>query len=186
MISTATGLSQTGLGSISEWVGQWWLLHVKPNRDRRVAKDLALQGVKCFVPTESFMRIETRGNRIHRHREERLLFGGYVFACAADDDDEYAAKHVQNKIKTIPIIDQAKTVFELTQFQSALSRGAFGVVTNYREGEKVRIVDGPLRGLWGKFRRDRKGVIFLGMTAMGADLEVECRAEWVEAAGELD
>lgn len=152
--------------------------------DRRVASDLISAGVKVFVPTETVVRVEQSNGRTYRRREERLLFRGYLFFCAADEEDRYQASKSIHKISVIPIVNQKRVVHELQQFEIAMSRGVTGVMVAYRPGDRVRIVKGPMAGVCGKYRSEHKGYVFLGLTDLG-DMQVECPAEFVEPADEI-
>ena len=150
----------------------WYVLHVKPRTEKKVAWYLGLY--KCFHHLP--VRIVIRKVQRRKVRRELPLFPGYVFArMNADQRREMLQTNLL--VRTIPIPRPRETIHELRQLRRGASTQAEMRVlsTTFHEGDKVRVTTGPMRGMEGYVKRDGAGrtVIYLNVEILGRSVQIE-------------
>ena len=135
----------------------------------------------CYVPYYERMR-RYRGAW---HREQRLLFPGYVFLVS--DNLEALYRDLKHVIGLTKLIGTGREIVPLTEEEIALIR-KLGSDTELVElsrglitGGRTVITDGPLKGLEGCIRRiDRhKRIAYLEVEMMGRIVETQVGLEIV-------
>ena len=64
--------------SVSEFVGTWFLVSVKPQHELRMARELTAKGVQNFLPLERVEKTGTRKNgKIYKRVYDRIAWTGY-------------------------------------------------------------------------------------------------------------
>ena len=127
----------------------WYVLHVKPRREKMVNDHLAILRVFHYLP---LVRKETKVQRrkVVRHVP---VFPGYVFTRLFPDE-RMAILRTQNIVRTIEVTDPRRMIHQLRQIEHASRLPAdLRVVESFAAGEYVRVVSGPLRGLEGQVKR---------------------------------
>ena len=127
----------------------WYVLHVKPRTEKAVNDRLAILRVFHYLP---LVRKETK---VQRRKVVRFLpvFPGYVFTRLSPEE-RMAILRTQHIVRTIEVMDPRRMIHQLRQIEHAsrlptdLKQAAF-----FAEGEYVRVVSGPLRGLEGQVKR---------------------------------
>ena len=146
----------------------WYVLHVKPRTEKRVDERLAIMHVFHYLP---LVRKETR---VQRRKVVRHLpvFPGYVFTRLFPDERGEILR-TQNIVRTIPVTDPRRMIHQLRQIEHARRLPAdFRLAEAFAEGEYVRVVSGPLRGLEGQVRRIGKTAsIVLTVDILGRAIE---------------
>ena len=146
----------------------WYVLHVKPRTEKRVDERLAIMHVFHYLP---LVRKETR---VQRRKVVRHLpvFPGYVFTRLFPEE-RGEILGTRQIVRTIPVTDPRRMIHQLRQIEHARRLPAdFRLAETFAEGECVRVVSGPLRGLEGQVRRTGKTAsIVLTVDILGRAIE---------------
>jgi transcriptional antiterminator RfaH len=131
---------------------QWYVLHVKPHKERAVDNQLStLEGVEHFFPS---IRVTPKNPRAARVRP---YFPGYLFVRldleALGTDALQWTPGVRGLVRfgdePAPVPDHL--VQELRKFLAELAKLGPDAGRQFKKGERVRVVSGPLEGLEGLF-----------------------------------
>lgn len=150
---------------------QWWCLHVKPRRDKAIARILRKRQRVYYLPQMEQVSWTPGGRKI---RSILPLFGGYVF-LHGDVYDRAEALHSGHIANVLEVSDQATLQFELSQVHQMLSSG-LPVLPEpvHVVGTMVQIMVGPLKGIIGTVVRRGKRDAFI------AHVQFLCRGAVVE------
>jgi transcription antitermination factor NusG len=126
----------------------WWIAKVKPRMEKALARDLLERGVEYYLP---YYVNETSRTDSRALRKSLLpLFPSYVpFAC---EKEPWQLLQLNRICTILPIPAQKRFKHELNQIYSAYEKNIPLLPPSGREykiGENVRVVTGPLRGLQG-------------------------------------
>ena len=127
----------------------WYVLHVKPRTEKAVNDRLAVLRVFHYLP---LLRKETK---VQRRKVVRFLpvFPGYVFTRLSPEE-RMAILRTQHIVRTIEVTDPRRMIHQLRQIEHASRLPTdLKMVECFAEGEYVRVVSGPLRGLEGQVKR---------------------------------
>jgi transcription antitermination factor NusG len=142
--------------ALDDDMGNWWVLHVKPNCEKMVARYLINRSISYYLP---LYERQTRVGYFRRIRTTIVpLFGGYI--CFALPKIEHRLLYDTKKfVRIIEVDDQESFVSELSNVARAIESGEELVVRpGLVPGRKVLILSGPLEGTEGvivKSRHDR-------------------------------
>jgi transcription antitermination factor NusG len=148
--------------TLSEDKGLWWALHVKPNREWRMASFLTHKRISYYLPV-----YEHKKRYGHPPKEKTVLkplFRGYI--CFALDKDNHSALYGSHDfVRIIEVPDQDQFVRELESIAIALKVGKdLFVRSGLASGKKVRVVSGPFKGVEGVVsRHTKKGQIAISV-----------------------
>ena len=146
----------------------WYVLHVKPRAEKKVDDFLAALRVFHYLP---LLRKETR---VQRRKVVRFLpaFPGYVFTRLSQEERAQVFG-TRNIVRTIPVAQPRRMIHQLRQVEHALRLPAdLRAVEHFAEGEYVKVVSGPLRGLEGQVRRvGNSASIVLSVDILGRAIE---------------
>jgi transcription antitermination factor NusG len=140
---------------LDEDLGCWWVMHIKPNCEKKVAAYLRNRNISYYFPLYKEKR--TIGYFRATKVIEVPLFRGYL--CFALDKHEHNLLYDTGKfVKIIKVDDQEGFVKELSAVAKALETGNEliprpGLVP----GKKVIISSGPLEGAEGVILGRRHG-----------------------------
>lgn len=142
--------------SLEDDLGLWWILHVKPNREWKLANYLLHHEISYYFP------LYDRKTIVGYFRREKItqapLFRGYL--CFALERENHSFLYESHDfVKIIPINDQDKFVRELQSVSKALETGKDLLVKQgILKGRKVMVSSGPLQGAEGVvLGRSKKG-----------------------------
>ena len=127
----------------------WYVLHVKPRTEKAVNDRLAVLRVFHYLP---LLRKETK---VQRRKVVRFLpvFPGYVFTRLSPEE-RMAILRTQHIVRTIEVTDPRRMIHQLRQIEHASRLPTdLKLVESFAEGEYVKVVSGPLRGLEGQVKR---------------------------------
>src|SRR5271157_3066217 len=142
--------------SLDQDLGQWWVLHVKPNCEKMLAAYLFNRNISYYLPLyEKNIRV----GYFRRIRTTVLpLFRGYL--CFALDKQNHNLLYDTKKlVRIIKVDDQESFVKELAAVARAIETGEELLIqTGLVPGRKVYIASGPLEGSEGVIvgRRQRQ------------------------------
>jgi len=148
----------------------WYVLHVKPRTEKKVAKYLAFYRFFCHLPLyEKVTKVQRR-----KVRRELPVFPGYVFTRLFPEERVTMLK-TNLIVRTIPVGNPRQMVHQLRQIAN-VSKGVMNEVRTvplYKEGEYVRIAAGPFRGTEGYIKRaGREAMLCLNVDILGRAIEV--------------
>ncbi len=142
---------------LAEDLGSWWVLHIKPNCEKRVATYLLNRNISYYLP---LLQKQTRVGYFRRIRTREVpLFSGYL--CFALDRRKHDLLYdTRMFVRIIKVEDQETFVRELQAVARAVEAGSDLVVRpGIVPGKKVLILSGPLEGTEGvvvKHRNQRQ------------------------------
>lgn len=134
--------------------GQWWVLHTKPNCEKRVASYLVSRQIPYYFPQ---VTVKERYGNLGRVRFNDIpLFRGYI--CFALDKENHGLLYDSKKlVRIIKVDDQERFVRELEAVAKAVeSEQELLVKPGLVPGKRVLILSGPLKDTEGVIVRKRK------------------------------
>lgn len=149
---------------------QWYVLHVKPNAEYRVAEVLTTHQVETFLPT-------IKSHRPRPGRATTPLFPSYLFAHIDFEQTGYGVVTWIPGMRRVVAVDHRPAIVEdtviealRTRMTAVWARGGW-LDYNLQPGDAVIIRAGALEGLAGVFDRPLSGaqrarilLNFLGQT----------------------
>lgn len=166
--------------SILKKDGTWWVAKVKPRQEKAFALDLLEQGMDYYLP---FYEKKTKRSDGKFRKSTLVLFPSYVPFIS---EDPYALLKRSRIATILPVRLQTQFKKQLLQVYLANESGvkiAPQYSVQYKTGELVKIVNGPLRGIVGRILRIGNGAsIVIEVEGMGsAVISVEyCSMEFFE------
>ena len=141
--------------SLDEDLGLWWVLHIKPNCEKKVASYLFKRHISYYLPL--FPQKSRVGHFKRFKTTEVPLFRGYLcFALPKKDHNLlYGSKKL---VRVIEVGDQERFVRELQAVAKAVKTGDdLTLKPGLVAGQKVLILSGPLEGTEGTVVKRRDG-----------------------------
>jgi len=139
---------------LDEDLGAWWVLHIKPNCEKKVATYLLSRNISYYLP---LCKHKSRIGYFKRLRiTEVPLFRGYL--CFALDKEKHDLLYGTKKlVRIIKVEDQERFVRELQAVSRAVETGEdLFVQPGLVPGRRVAILSGPLEGTEGVVVHRRK------------------------------
>ncbi len=175
-----TGRNERG-GALPEWYAIWTRSH----SEQMVADQLLSKDLDVFLP-----KITVWGRRAGvRHAIRVPMFPGYVFLNAAVDKQIYLDVIKSRGVVRVlgerwdclsPISD-----YEIEALLTLVNSGLAVTPHSYlREGQRVRITGGPLKGVDGFLveNRSERGILILSVDLLQRSVAVQIDCTWVAAA----
>jgi transcription antitermination factor NusG len=158
--------------SIRDFEGQWWVVHTRSRNEKALAHDLISKDISYFLPMS--WKISRKSRR--KIRSLLPLFNGYLFFCGKENERVELLK--TNRVAHLIEVDnQQKLLDELVQVNQALQSGAPLTPHNYiKEGQRCRVIAGPLMGLEGIVVRSNNAarlVLQIDMLGQAASVEID-------------
>lgn len=151
-------------------------MRTRSNFEKRVADELAYKGVSCYLPCLH----EVRQWKDRRKEIRRPLFAGYVFARFADSGAMRI--HVLSASGAVRILGRGSQIeaipdAEIDSVRAMLAANVRCYAHPFlREGSRVRVRRGPLRGLEGlliRFKNDARLVVSVGLLSQAVAAEID-------------
>ena len=159
----------------------WYALTVGPRKEKLTAQALRTRGFEDFLPLYSL-----RNQWSDRIRKiERPLFQGYVF-CRFNPIERQAVLKTPDVVsivgfgKTPEPVDDTEIAALQAVCESGLNAMPYPTLAT---GSKVRLNDGPLKGLEGVFVEDKKTRLILSLTLLQRSVVVEIDRAWIAPLG---
>ncbi|MBC8471800.1 MAG: UpxY family transcription antiterminator [Planctomycetes bacterium] len=158
--------------SIRDFEGQWWVVHTRSRNEKALAQDLISKDISYFLPMSWKVRRKSR----RTIRSFLPLFSGYLFFCGREDQRVEILK--TNRVAHLIEVDnQQQLLDELVQVNQALQSGAPLTPHKYiKEGQRCRVIAGPLIGLEGIVVRSNnvtRLVLQIDMLGQAASVEID-------------
>jgi transcription antitermination factor NusG len=163
-------------GFVGGWpqdaAGSWFVIRTRSRQEKILARELRDRAIGCFLPLVTVTRVY--GGR--SARVETPLFPGILFLRGSLDDAN-VANQTNRVAQIIHVPDQQQVDQELHNLYTAMSsEGPFSSYPYLRTGVRVRVREGPLRGLEGVIEdvNHRNRIIFQ-VEALGqaASMEID-------------
>lgn len=150
----------------------WNVLHVKPRCEKKMAAYCEFCSIRQYLP----LRRETKIYQRRKVTVQKPVFPGYVFARLSKSDLDLVVRS-SVLARVITVTDQERFAFEIEQVRKALEvDDTLGAASAIAKGKKVRITDGPFRGLEGvvsSLQGATKVVLNVDMIGQGVIVHVE-------------
>ena len=163
--------------SISDFEGQWWVVHTRSRNEKALAQDLISKDISYFLPMS--WKVSRKSRRTTRSLLP--LFNGYLFFCGKENERVELLK--TNRVAHLIEVDnQQKLLDELIQVNQALQSGAPLTPHNYiKKGQRCRVIAGPLMGMEGIVVRSNNAVrLVLQIDMLGQAASVEIDVDMIE------
>lgn len=161
---------------------EWYAVRTKSRHEQAVCEALALKDVTVFYPS-----IDVWSRRKDRRKKIRSpLFPGYLFVhCVLTDDNWYAINGVRGVASLVGQGGKAAPIpaEQIDSINIMLKSGLPVTPSPYlNEGERVVVVDGPLKGAIGVYiRADQdKGKLIVQVDILGRAVTVDMESHFVE------
>ena len=157
----------------------WYVLHVRPRCEKKMAEYCAHNGVEHYLA----LRSETKIYQRRRVTVTKPVFTGYVFVCYGEEQRLVVLK--SNLIaRIIETEDQARLVHEMAQVRQALTVDpTLGAGAAFIAGKFVRVKGGPFQGLEGVVQQHRGATrLLLNVEMIGQAVILEVDRELLEPA----
>lgn len=163
---------------LEEDIGRWWVARVKPRNEKILAKEIARLGIGYYLPM--FTKRTIRKDNGKPRKSLLCLFPGYISITDYDTKKD-AIFRTGRIINVIRIIDQEKFVRELENIRLALEHTDEIETHPYLvPGERVIIVDGPMKGIEGVIADVRQpDKIFLNIEFFQRSVSVKVSPEQI-------
>jgi hypothetical protein len=157
--------------SVADLTGTWWVAQTRPQYEKRLARDLAAQGVDYFLPMVDLVKLYGQ----HKRKVTVPVLPYYVFVNG-DEEARYAAATSEATSHIIPVFDQGRLSTELTHLEHAFPRNPILQTPDFAQaGVRCLIRTGHrYAGLEGFIESDTgKGYVLLRLTVLQASFAVE-------------
>jgi transcription termination/antitermination protein NusG len=163
----------------------WYAIWTRSHSEQLVADQLVAKGLQVFLPKIS---VWSRRGGV-RHAIRVPMFSGYVFLNESVDKNTYLEVIKARGVVRIlgdrwdalsPISDG-----EIEGLQTLVNSGVAITPHSYlREGQRVRITGGPLKGVDGILveNKSEKGLLVLSVDLLQRSVAVQIDCTWVAAA----
>ncbi len=156
----------------SAGAARWWVLHTRPRAEKCLARRCRQAALPFFLPL--LHRRWRHRNRAHSSYVP--LFPGYVF-LHGDADVRLAALETNLIVHVLPVADQAQLHADLFRVNQLLAGDApLTAEERLQPGAPVEILEGPFRGLQGKFLRrgtQARFVVEVQLLKRGVSMEID-------------
>ena len=160
----------------------WFALYVRSRHEFVTREDLGRKGIETFLPqVRKLRRWSDRGRMV-----DFPLFPGYVFVRTVPGTEHFVSVLKSRGAITLlsasegcptPVPDE-----EIFSLRTALESGeAFDLIPSLKEGCRVRIKGGPLKGAQGVLsKKEGQYMFFVNVELLGRSLGVRVYSDDVE------
>ena len=156
----------------------WYAVWTRSHSERLVHEQLAALGFKAFLP-ELGLWSKRQGQM---HVVQTPMFPGYLFV--RDRMDKHAYIEMLKVRGLVRILENGWTKLtpvpddEVSAIECAMQAGVPMFPHALHEGDRVRVTDGPLKGVEGVFVHDKADrgrlIVSIGLLGRGIAMEVDC------------
>jgi transcription antitermination factor NusG len=151
----------------------WYVFYTKSRQEKKVRDLLVKQGYEVFLPLQKVMRQWSD----RKKKVDVPLFNSYIFVRESEDKIPLIVQTVgmawNIRHNNKPAVLHPKEYETILRF---LESGLFiesGSMEDFRKGDAVEIIDGPLKGLKGSVVQTAEGDKFsLAIESIGHSLKV--------------
>lgn len=158
-------------------VSKWFVAIVRHNSEKTVAQQLADKGFKSYVAAQSQLRLYPSGRR---RKIEKVMIPCHVFVRCTEAERRnivafpYINRFLVNRARAKDGLAAPPAVIpekEMETLRFMLGQAEYPVTftsTIFREGDKVQVVRGALRGLQGEVLSPDSPEIIIRLDILGA------------------
>ncbi|MBI2236404.1 MAG: transcriptional activator RfaH [Magnetospirillum sp.] len=161
---------------------RWYVVHTRPNGEETAARNLERQGFSVYLP-------RCRRRISHARKQQTVLrpfFPRYLFVALDLDAERWQAIHSTFGVTAMvtdgerPLPVPAGVVEEIRAGEDEVGMVVLPPTPSFAVGDRVQVVDGPLRDSWGRFGGlgDNERVYVL-LRLMGREMRVALPREAV-------
>ena len=153
---------------------EWYLFHSRPRCEKKAAAACDDLFLNHYLPLRHSSGRKRKGQR--QYSFEVPLFPGYLFGCC-DLEERTQLMRRGFFVRWIEVVDQTRLLHELKSVYLASNQGIdLSLYPMLKRGQTVRVVRGPLTGLYGKVSR-RKRSFRLVLSVSCLDTAVACELD---------
>jgi transcription antitermination factor NusG len=155
----------------------WRVAQTRSRREKKLACYLAEHDIGYYLP---LLKRRQAGQKRNRYSFVPA-FGNYVFIKAGDNERHQIIRS-HHVARMIEVQDQARLIKELRQLQTVLVMEEKVYPYDYiTQGQQVRIVEGPLRGIEGIVEKKKSGYrLVLSVSSLFQAVAMDIDAQLVE------
>ena len=166
---------------INQLTKRWYVIYTKPHNEDLAREQLENKNIFVFLP--KIREVRFRNDKLREAVQP--LFPSYIFAQFTIPDEYYDVKWARGVKRIVGSgdlptpLDDSIVVFLRDQ---ADHEGLIQPQPQIRQGDKVRVKQGPLEGLWGTVQGeiDGKGRVKVLMDILHAGAKIELPFNYVE------
>lgn len=166
---------------INQLTKRWYVIYTKPHNEDLAREQLENKNIFVFLP--KIREVRFRNDKLREAVQP--LFPSYIFAQFTIPDEYYDVKWARGVKRIVGSgdlptpLDDSIVVFLRDQ---ADHEGLIQPQPRIRQGDKVRVKQGPLEGLWGTVQGeiDGKGRVKVLMDILHAGAKIELPFNYVE------
>jgi transcriptional antiterminator RfaH len=157
----------------------WYVLHVRPRCEKKLAEHCRALAVECYLP----LRAETKVYQRRKVTVEKPVFPGYVFV-AFDREQRQGLLRTNHVVRIMEPPDEQRFLHELGQVRQALSADpTLAACMALKTGQRVRITGGPFMGIDGWVQSQKAPTkVVINVDIIGQGVAVEVGREYLELA----
>ncbi|MBI4379307.1 MAG: UpxY family transcription antiterminator [Nitrospinae bacterium] len=160
----------------------WYAVRTRSHHEQKVHDILMGKSFNVFYPTiDAWSRRKDRKKRV-----KRPLFSGYLFVeCELDNYAWLEIKKTHGVVNLVGFSDRPEPIpsEQIHSIQTILNAGIIPRPHPYlNEGDKVIVIEGPLKGAIGIYNRfdHVRGKLIVSLDLLGRSVEVEIESWAVE------
>ncbi len=160
----------------------WFALYVKSRHEFVTCEDLGRKGIEAFLPqVKKLRRWSDRGQFV-----DFPLFPGYLFVRTIAQPEQFVnvlrARGAVALVSALPGQPTPVPDEEISSLRIMMESGReLDVMPHVKEGDKVRIKGGPLRGAQGILgKKEGQYVFFVNVDLLGRSIGVKVYSDDVE------
>jgi len=154
----------------------WYVVHTKPQQEQVARENLTRQGYAVYLPRIKLLKRSSR----RRCQEVQLepLFPRYLFIQPGSPEHSIAPVRSTLGVTTIvrfgqtPAVLSHQVLASIRDFEARQHEAGLEVLSPFRNGERVLVVDGPLAGMEGLVSSVSQERVVVLMQLLGQDTRV--------------
>src|SRR5262249_1016979 len=151
---------------------RWWVVHTRPRAEKSLARTAFEKSIPFFLPVYN-RRWQKAGRSFFASLP---LFPGYFF-LRSDEQERETLLETRFVANCLAVIDQDRLHADLAQVFDLTTRGVtMSPEERLSPGTRIRIADGPMRGMVGKVLRGGKRprlVVEVEFLKRGVSVEID-------------
>jgi transcriptional antiterminator RfaH len=158
----------------------WYVLHLRPRSEKKVAEVCQAYGMEHYLP----LREETKIYQRRKVTVRKPLFSGYLFAAVTPDTRIYLQR-TNHIIRFLEPGSEENLLRDLAQIRLALEADPrLEADASLTEGGRVRIKGGPFMGIEGVLQSVRgKTQVRLNVEMIGQSVTLDVDRALLESIG---
>ena len=155
---------------------KWLLLQVKSSQELRAIENLEFQGGQCYCPMITVDKIVAG----KRSRVKEALFPGYVFIYSEPESDGLSYTSIRSTRGVYKLVSFGATPVTVSEALIENIKQREGLSANVyshapQKGDKLRILEGPFKGLDGVFSQAdgiRRSLVLINMLHQNVSVSI--------------